>query len=521
MAGIIYYKLNPSNYWQYMVGYDYTKNSSLVGNEIDNNFHYLEGEDVYSLGMNGPYLELTKINTEVERVKLTPYNATCGISINENNEIGLRFKENGGVSCFNGDLYIPRGCGIGIGIEEESCEGFNLFLENMLGQETATNYINTLIAINGEYYGGRTQPTNCDTPSCMDDQFYGDYLNYLRSGKLLLDVCGIGCDAEGNARIAVDDVTLKLDENCILSVNYGCGLEMHKEPTEQDYINFLHQNWDSLPNEGVDIECYITNVAYINGQLYTNKTGDFKEDQFYNLFTFEPTLNTDLYEFGGLICRDNGISVDYGCGLVINNEPDFEEFERFLTRFFNYTQSDLDELSEDPTSNKYWKEDQHYNSFLECLNSGALTVSLGENGAIACIGGSLYVSLGCGLDIEELTPCCSISDEDPNNNTDYSYQRFLSENWERITHQTQITWSDYWNHNSQFGCEYFGGAQCQTETCQNCDSYMNDQFFSQYVSFINGGRLIVKLKENGGILCDTNGLYIDTNKVQIVKETNP
>ena len=112
---------------------------------------------------------------------------------------------------------------------------------------------------------------------------------------------------------------------------------MGKEPTEQDYINFLEENWgtDTLPGtSGVDLVCYLDRTEQVDGNTYAN---DFHEDHFYPQFeeTFKPTLNVDIDEYGGLICRNDGIAVDYGCGLNISTLPDLNNFKNFLSKFFN------------------------------------------------------------------------------------------------------------------------------------------------------------------------------------------
>lgn len=494
MNGIIYYKLPPRDYHQNMIGYDFTKNASLVGNEIDSNFHFLEGQDVYSMEMNGTQLELIRVNNTKEIVKLTPYDAGCGIEITPENEINLRFMENGGISCFNGELYIPTDCGIGIKKEEENCEGFNSFLVKMLGEETAENYINALVPINGEYYGGRLVLTNCDTPFCMDDQFYYDYEKYLKSGKLSLDVCGIVCDENG-ARINVDDLTLKLDsEECKLKVNYGCGLEVNIEPTENDYINFLEENWgtDTLPGTTeVNLICYLDRTEQVNGNYYPN---DFHDDQFYDIIfieTFSPTLNVDLDENGGLVCGTKGLRIDYGCGLTTNNSPDYNEFCQLINIF-------EPDVSFDETN---WQETEFYNVYLNYINSGALSVSTTNGGGISCIGGGLRINLGCLVEIERLTPCCATSEEETDE-TKYSYETFLRENWDTLTFRLQdndnpIDFDSYWNGSGKIGCEYFGGSACSVLVCNNCDIYHNDQFFNDYINFIISGRIKIHDCQSG------------------------
>lgn len=484
MTGIIYYKLDAANYWPYSVGYDYTKNSSLVGSEIDHNFHTLEGMDIYSVAMNtNKELEITRIDGTVETIKLTPYEATCGISINDNNEIGLNLAQNGGLSCFDGSLRVQPGCGLTVAENNDDCDSFKEYLITTLGETTGNNYINGVEPINGQYYGGRTTVTECDSPCCRDDQFWDVYIT---SGSLSLDVCGITCGENGVSSLNVDGSTIHLDD-CQLKVNYGCGLEVNDEPTESDYTNWLYNYWnenDIEANSGVPVSCYVSGTMSYDSRYYTDNTGNFAEDQFYEFFTWSPSMTVDTDECGGIVCGPEGLMVDYGCGLEINCSAEYDGFVSFMKRFF----PDVD--SYDETN---WMSGDYFNSYSNCLNSGALKVSTGIGGGMSCIGGSLYVNLGCGLEIEELTPCCSEEEED--DDTYYSYQRFLSELWHRITKQTNTTAtdyvsaSDYMGGHARFGCEYFGGVECPTLSCSMCDSWMNDQFFPQYVSFIQAGRI--------------------------------
>lgn len=526
MAGIIYYKLSPANYHNYMIGYDYTKNTSLTGGEIDSNFHFLEGKDVYSLQMNGQYLDMLRVNGQTESVKITPYTTSCGISISDENEIGLNLRELGAISCFDNEVYTSVGCGLAIGTEDESCTGFNEFLIRMLGTNTALRYIALEIQINGQYYGGVTPPNLCDVTDCTGDQFYQDYLQYLKSGFIKIDVCGIVCEDNCNARINVDNDTIKLDD-CKLKVNYGCGLTIHDEETEQDYINFLSENWETLVGEPEQnkLECYLDGTLQINGYYYDSE--NFKDDQFYtgHGYEFNTTLNVDLNENGGLICTNNGISVDYGCGLEIRNNGTFEGFIYFLDNFLGIDQShsvdnpediyviaDITENCEnDNVPCHLWTNDVHYNSYVECFNSGALSVSLHNNNGLFCIGGKIGLNLGCGLEIEELTACC-LTDED-SEPTDYSYLSFLSDHFEELTGMVPGDYNDqdsniyqYWNGTLPIGCEYFGGERCPVAPCNPCDKWFNDQFFCDYVSYINAGRLIVKL--GNGLTCDSQGIRI-------------
>lgn len=474
MSGIVYYRLGPQNYWPYMVGYDYTKNASLVGSEIDGNFHYLEGFDIHSVESDGPKLKFNRVDGTFEEVSVSPYVPKCGISINDENEIGVRLAENSGISCFDDSLSIHAGCGLVVSPSEDSCDAFDAFLRTMLRTE-GDNYISGTIPINGQYYGGLTAPrTECDHPCCKDDQFWNDYIN---SGALSLDVCGITC-YNGVSRINTDNATLVLDD-CQLKVNYDCGLTL-TEPVEDIYKEWLCENWDRLEGTtGTVCTDYIGMVEAVNGQEYGNG-GDWTNDQFYATFVNEehwPKLSVDTYELGGLYCSENGLSVNYGCGLEINGLPEYEGFKTFMERMFPEAGTPDEEE---------WETSPYYEAYSNCLNSGVLQTSLGAGGGISCIGGSLFVNLGCGLEIEELNPCCDEDDED--DDSYYSYERFLTDHWTSLTNQTDVSAVDYMGGHTEVLGQFFGGDEC-SQSCQMCDTWMNDQFFCDYVSFILAGRI--------------------------------
>lgn len=487
MSGIVYYKLGTQNYWPYMVGYDYTKNASLVGSEIDGNFHYLEGFDIYSVDSDGPKIRFNRVDGTFEEVTVTPYVPTCGISINDENEISVKLAENGGISCFGNSLSINTGCGLVVSHSDDSCDTFNAFLINRLGERDGNNYISGLMPINGQYYGGLSEVrTECDIPCCRDDQFWNDYIN---AGSLSLDVCGITCE-NGVSRINVDNETIVLD-GCQLRVNYGCGLAV-TECDESDYDLWLYENWGLLEGTGdVAFDDYVSGEKSVNGQYYRNG-GDYTDDQFYNTFVergFCPKISVNTYEFGGIYCQDNAISINYGCGLKINGYPEYEDFVRFMRRMF----PDVDIPVEEN-----WTTSDYYTVYNNCLNSGVLQTSLGSLGGISCIGGSLFINLGCGLEIEELQPCCDVEPDE----TYYSYRTFLTEHWDALTnYQTEVTSSDYMGGNTQIFGQYFGGSQC-TQSCDICDTWTNDQFFCDYVSFILAGRIRLANCEDIQILAE-------------------
>ena len=66
--GIIYYKLDPD----YHFSGDYTKNCGLNGGEIDGNFHFLRGYDIFSFDMseNKEELVITRLNGEELKVNI-------------------------------------------------------------------------------------------------------------------------------------------------------------------------------------------------------------------------------------------------------------------------------------------------------------------------------------------------------------------------------------------------------------------------------------------------------------------
>jgi len=475
MSGIVYFKKSPSEYYNNMIGYDYTKNVSLVGAEIDNNFYALEGRDLYGISAERDQIIFEFVDGSTKSVRIEPYKAGCGIDItecgNDNPTISVRTIENGAVSCFNGEFGVNTACGLTVTHEVESCEGFRMYLMRMFGGYVGGMYINSLMKINGSFYGGVTSPDACYEPDCKNDQFYGDYLNYIKAGSLSIDVCGIECLDNGTARIVTDNATITLD-NCELKVKYGCGLTV-SEGSEEEYITWLYVNWDGLEGtSGASVDDYVAGETEVSGEVYGNG-GDYTHDQFYGAFITNeqyPKLVVHTNECGGIVCDDNGLSIDYGCGLGIGTcDPHCEEYEVFVNRFFN------DDPKNPYQCDEYWQEHTYYNTFIRCLNSGVLHVLLQENSGLSCINGKLRLNASNSLTIEGINP-------------DYNgFISFLTDNAILFVSDKE-TMEGYIHQETQINGEYFGGDECQGCTPPE-DIWFNDQFICDYLSYVNGGLL--------------------------------
>ena len=485
MSGIIYFKKPQSEYYNNMIGYDYTKNVSLVGSEIDNNFFVLEGRDLYSLSMEGSYLVFVFVDGTEKKVKINNYSEGCGIKISDNCEndttgnleISVKTGDNGAIHCFNGGIRTDVKCGLSIVHEEESCEGFRKYLVRMLGGYIGNLYINSLMKLNGEFYGGLTSTDACYVPDCHNDQFYNDYLGFLKSGSIAIDVCGIECLKDGTARILVDNETIVLDD-CGLKVNYGCGLSV-EDADETDYIIWLSENWERLEGtEYVEIESYISLSEQVNGEYYTDGTQDWKNDQFYEEFEKNekyPKLKVGIDDCGGLYCSENGLSIDYGCGLKVNCEPTCEDFMSFA-EMMGFEIKIV-------CGNDDWKNTEvnpYYDTFINCWNKGVLQANLSKTGAISCINGGLGVNIGDNMEFVNIKPSYKDDNKD-------SYHAFLENNWGKLVGDTP-SFSSYINNIATVNGEYFGNSDC-TPSCDNKNIWFNDQFFCYYVSYVNAGKL--------------------------------
>ena len=480
MSGIVYFKKSPSEYYNNMIGYDYTKNVSLVGAEIDNNFYVLEGRDLYGISAERDQIIFEFVDGSTKSVRIEPYKAGCGIDItecgNDNPTISVRTIENGAVSCFNGEFGVNTACGLTVTHEVESCEGFRMYLMRMFGGYVGGMYINSLMKINGSFYGGVTSPDACYDPDCKNDQFYGDYLNYIKAGSLSIDVCGIECLDNGTARIVTDNATITLN-NCELKVKYGCGLTV-SEGSEEEYITWLYANWGGLEGtSGASVDDYVAGETEVSGEVYGNG-GDYTHDQFYVAFITNeqyPKLVVHTNECGGIVCDDDGLAIDYGCGLGIGTcDPHCEEYEVFVNRFFN------DDPKNPYQCDEYWQEHKYYNTFIRCLNSGVLHILLQDTGGLSCVNGKLRVNVSKGLSIEK------IESSDINNYD--NYLNFLHENADVLVGDPYIM-DQYIGQAITINGEYFGGEDCVGGCSNPKDVWINDQFVCDYLSYVNGGLL--------------------------------
>ena len=98
--GITYYKLK-SPY----IG-DVTKNCSVSGIEIDNNFFTLEGRDVKSITVDGTDIVLNLLNGEQLKAVDVLDNFITNISFDKENGILKTYRNNGEVEEFDGFVSI-------------------------------------------------------------------------------------------------------------------------------------------------------------------------------------------------------------------------------------------------------------------------------------------------------------------------------------------------------------------------------------------------------------------------------